>query len=79
MKLIDKTKAVLLDLREEMNARALECDKGTEARVSRLADGAAIHEAILLIDLVQDWASGEGHQPAKRDRLVNFLKKETMK
>ena len=76
MKGIEKYKPVLVALRDQANAKFRDTDNGTPAQAKRLLEAMALQEAILLMDLVQDWAFGGGHQPAKRDRLMAFLKRE---
>lgn len=78
MKGIEKYKPVLVAMRDEANAvmkRAMESGQG-EWHEEAMKQAIALQEAILLMDLVQDWAFGGGHQPAKRDRLMAFLKRE---
>lgn len=81
MKGIDKYKPVLVEMRDRANA--IIKLSALNPTLQQLHDEAvkqslALQEAVLLMDLVQAWASGEGHQPAKRDRLMAFLKREVM-
>jgi hypothetical protein len=77
MKEIEKTKAMLLQMRDDWDKRGDLCPMHLESYAEARRNARACMEAVILVDLVKAFVAGD--QRITRDHLVNFLNKETMK